>query len=309
MRMKQATVAIIGAGAVGSTAAYALMMRGVAHHIMLVDINEKRCSGEVKDLSDAIAMSTGSASTRITVGTLKEAGQADIIVIAAGIPQRPGQSRLELLKTNCAVLDSLVKGMQPLKKESIIIVVTNPVDILTRYVQKISGLPRNQVFGSGTFLDTQRLRGCIAEKLGINPLSIHVYVLGEHGDSQFVAWSAAHVGGEPLADFKQLSAAELERMAYEAKNRAYEIIECKGFTSFSIGACIATYCENIFKDTKRVLPLSCFIDELGVCLSMPAVLGAQGVEQVMEQPLNQQEQHKLAASVKVLQENYASILP
>lgn len=303
--MQQSKIAIIGAGAVGSTTAYALVMRGIASHIMLVDLNEKRCQGEVQDLFDAAAIQ---GITDVTMGTLKGAGQANIIIIAAGVPQKPGQTRLELLQTNHKVIGSIVEGMKPFKKDAIIIVVTNPVDILTRYVQEISGLPRTQVFGSGTFLDTQRLRGFIGKRLDINPSSIHAYVLGEHGDSQFVAWSTAHIGGAPVAQFTELPQAELEAIAVKARRKAYEIIECKGFTSFSVAACVATYCYDILADAKRVVPVSCFIDSLGVCLSMPAVLGRNGIQEVMQEPLNTQEQKQLAASAEVLKQNYAAML-
>jgi L-lactate dehydrogenase len=299
--MQTSTVAIIGAGAVGSTSAYALMLRGIASHIILVDINVKKCEGEVQDLFDAASIQ---GESRITVGTLKEAAQADIIVIAAGMPQKPGQSRLELLATNKNIIGSMIENMRPFKKEAIIIMVTNPVDILTRYVQDIAGLPRLQIFGSGTFLDSQRLRGLIGAKLSINPNSIHAYVLGEHGDSQFVAWSTAHIGGVPIAQFPQIMKTDLEALALEARQKAYKIIECKGFTSFSVAACVATYCYDILSDAQRVLPVSCFVESLGVCLSMPVVLGRNGIEQMLPLPLNSDEQKKLELCVDVLKKNY-----
>lgn len=301
MDMQASTVAIIGAGAVGTTAAYALILHGIAAHIILVDINAKKCAGEVQDLFDAASIQ---GASRITVGSLKEAAQADIIIIAAGVPQKPGQSRLELLKTNKTIIGSMIESMKPFKKEAIIIMVTNPVDILTRYVQEIAGLPRSQVFGSGTFLDSQRLRGLIGKKLSINPNSIHAYVLGEHGDSQFVAWSTAHIGGEPIAEFSQLSSKELELLALEARQTAYQIIACKGFTSFSIATCVATYCHDILSDTKRVLPVSCFVESLGVCLSVPVVLGRHGIENILPLILTSDEQKKLEMCAHILKQSY-----
>ncbi len=301
--MQKPVIAIIGAGAVGSTAAYALMYT-VSAKIVLVDINEHKCNGEVQDLEDAGSMSDGST---IEAGSLDDARQADIIVITAGIAQKPGQTRLELLKTNYEVVGSIIRSMQPIKKSTIIIVVTNPVDILTRYVQEISGLPKNQVFGSGTFLDTHRLRCLLADHVAINPSSIHAYVLGEHGDTQFVPWSTVLIGTAPLRSFS-IDEQTLADMAHKAQRKAYEIIACKGFTSFGIASSVATYCENIIGDTKRIIPLSCFIEELGVCLSMPAVLGLHGIEQILRPPFNAQEQEKLLASAQVLREQYAEVI-
>lgn len=166
MMINQSTIAIIGTSVVGSTTAYTLMMRNITSKIILVDSNEKRCEGEVQDLSDALSLD---GSSEIIHGTPKLAGQADIIVIAAGIAQKPGQTRLELLSINKKIITSIIKEMQPINKQSIIIVVTNPVDILTGLVQGLSGLPRSQVFGSGTLLDTQRLRGLIGKKINANP--------------------------------------------------------------------------------------------------------------------------------------------
>lgn len=299
--MKQPTIAIIGAGAVGSTAAYAAIVRDIPAKIMVVDINVKKCEGEIEDLTDTLSMS---GTSEVYGGSLQDAGQADIIVITAGIPQKAGQTRLELLKTNYDVVGSIVKAMKPIKKSSIIIVVTNPIDILTRYVQEVADLPKNQIFGSGTFLDTHRLRGLLGEHLHINPSSIHAYVLGEHGDSQFVAWSTAQVGCVPLSSFPELNQQTLDVLAQKAQHKAYDIIACKGFTSFGIAACIATYCENIIGDLKRVIPVSCFIEKYGVCLSMPAVIGAQGIEKILQPPLNDLEQKKLEASAKILEKQW-----
>lgn len=298
--VKQSTVAIIGAGAVGATTAYTCIMQ-LAAKIMLVDINVQRCAGEVDDLADALSF--GSAS-EIMQGTLQEAGQADIIIIAAGVPQKPGQSRLELLTTNKKVIASILTEMQPINKQSVIIVVTNPVDILTRLVQELSGLPRNQVFGSGTLLDTQRLRGLISKKIQVDPRSIHLYVLGEHGDSQCVAWSSADVGGSSLLQFPQLTQKELDAMAVQARQKAYDIIACKGSTSFGIAACVAAYCQNILLDQKRIVPVSCFVESLGVCLSMPAVLGRNGIEQILNIPLDATERAALEQSAHVVQSMY-----
>jgi len=295
--MKHSQIAIIGAGAVGSTTAYALMLQNIAADIILVDIDEPRCKGEVLDLSGALSFSGTSA---IRSGTSKEAGQAKIIIIAAGARQKPGQSRIDLLQTNKKIVSSVIEKIEPINPDTIIIMVTNPVDILTLHAQNLVKLPKKQVFGSGTFLDTQRLRGIIAEKINIAEQSIHAYILGEHGDTQFPAWSCARVAGIPLLDFPQLTEKDLDFIAEKTRQQAYEIIACKGATYYGIAACVAAICENILFDQKRVLPLSCYIDEFNICLSMPVVLGKNGIEQILSMPLNQQEQESLAYSAKQL---------
>lgn len=295
--MKQSKIAIIGAGVVGSTTAYALMLRNLASKLIIVDIQEIKCKGEVDDLSDAIPFSN---TSEIVMGTLQEAGQADIAIITSGIPQKPGQTRIDLLKTNYEVIKNVINGMKPLNPELIIIMVTNPTDILTYFAQQISGLPRNQVFGSGTLLDTQRLRNLISQKINIAQQSIHLYVLGEHGDSQFVAWSSANIADTPILGFPNLNKDTLITMADKAKHKAYDIIQCKGSTAFGISACITAYCQNILFNSERVTPVSCYIKEFDVCLSMPAVLGKSGVEQILMPPLNDEEKTQLQNSVNVL---------
>ena len=303
--MKQPVIAIIGAGCVGSTAAYACIVHDVAAKILMVDANVDKCEGEVQDLEDAL--STSRTST-ITSASLKEAAQADIIVITAGIAQKPGQTRLEILKTNYDVIGSIIKELNPIKKESILIMVTNPVDILTRYAQEISGLPRNQVFGSGTLLDSYRMRGFLGKHLSVNPASIEGYVLGEHGDSQFVAWSTVRVGGLPVSSFSSVNDAVLNEIAMKSQKKAYDLISCKGFTAFGIASVIAAYCKAIIDDAKRIYPVSCFIQDLDVCLSMPAVLGARGVEYILRPPLSSKEQEQLVASARVLDEQYKVLI-
>lgn len=297
--MHKSTVAIIGVGAVGSTAAYTLLMRGFAAKIILVDVNKERCRGEIEDLQDARPF--GSGAIDVVQGTLEDAAQADIIVITAGIPQKPGQSRLELLDTNKKVVLSIVQGLKTkINPNAILIMVTNPVDVLTLLAQNTGILPRNQIFGSGTLLDSQRLRGVIGEKLDIAQQSIHIYSLGEHGDSQFVAWSWATVGGVPLSNFKAISVTELDALALKTRQKVYDIIACKGCTSFGIAACVSAYCQNILYDYKRVTPVSCYMPEYEVCMSMPAVLGAHGVESILPVTFTDTEKKQLATSAATL---------
>lgn len=295
--MKQTKIAVIGAGAVGSTTVYALMLRNIPAEIHLVDVNEERCKGEVFDLTDALSFS---ATSKIKSSSLAHIKDADIIIIAAGIPQKPGQSRQELVSTNKKIVLSIISELKPLKKETIILVVTNPVDTLTYFVQQAAGLPTGHVFGTGTFLDSQRVRGAIAEKVGIAEESIHAYILGEHGDSQIAAWSSARIAGAPLLDFQGITQHDLDTFAHDTRTKVYEIIKCKGATFFGIATCVAALCEDIVFDQKRIAPVSVFNEKFGVCLSFPAVIGRNGVEQVVPVELNETEQKGLMDSVQSL---------
>jgi len=295
--MKQTKISIIGAGSVGATIAYAILLKNLAAKIALIDIDEIRCRGEILDLSDSLSFSGPSA---IYAGTPADAKDSHIIIIAAGKKQTPGQNRIALAQENKKVIESVMKSITPLNKESVVIVVTNPVDITTYYAQQLSGLPVSQVFGTGTFLDTQRLRGFISNKINIAEQSIHAYILGEHGDTQFPAWSCARVAGMPLSAFN-ITQEEREHIAHETKNKAYEIISCKGSTFYGIASCVAALCRTIIFDQKRVTPVSCFIKEYEISLSMPAVIGAHGIEEILMIPLDTHERTQLDHSVKAIQ--------
>lgn len=265
-------VAIIGAGAVGSSIAFSILQKNLAR-VLLVDINEKRCKGEVLDLSDA--------NSPIQMATTKEAGTADIIIITAGAAQKPGQTRAELFQINKKIITQIVNDMKPINRSAIIIVVANPCDALTYIVQQESELPRAQVFGSGTTLDSQRLRVGIASQIKIASPSVHVYVLGEHGDSQFAAWSCARIGSLPLSKFTSLTPEKLKEIADKTMHKAYEIIENKGATQWGIASIITQLCEAVLRHEKSIKPISWWVEEVGVCLSIPAVVGESGVISVL----------------------------
>lgn len=295
--MNSSKIAIIGAGSVGTTTAYALILQNTAAEIILVDANEIRCRGEILDLSDALPFSE---TTLVHAGTMADAAQADIIIIAAGARQKPGQSRIELLTTNKNVITSIIAQLKPITPHAIIIMVSNPLDILTLHAQELAGLPRNQIFGTGTFLDSHRLRELIAQKINVAEKSVHAYILGEHGDTQFPAWSLAHVDGVPLAQFPQLTLPILETLATQARDKAYEIISCKDATFFGIATCVAKICHAILFDQKLVLPLSTYQEKYGICLSMPAVLGKNGIEKQLEIILPEEERARLDLSALAL---------
>jgi L-lactate dehydrogenase len=292
-----ARIAVIGVGAVGATTAYSIMMRNIASEIILVDVCQERCMGEVFDMSDAIP---ASSTSHITLGSLKEAGRADIIVITAGVRRKPGQTRLDLIQVNHKIIASVIEGMMPINPRAVIIVVSNPVDIMTLCAQWLANLPLNNVFGSGTYLDTQRLRGFISDKLGISPQSIDAYILGEHGDTQFAVWSSAQIAGVPLKNFEGMTAQELDRLAQAAKQKGQDIITLKDATFYGIAACVADMCESIIFNQKRVFPVSTYNEKYGVCLSLPAVIGENGIEHILSVPLNELESAKLANSAKRL---------
>jgi L-lactate dehydrogenase len=294
-----ASIAVIGVGAVGATTAYSILMRDIASEIILVDVCPEKCMGEVFDMSDAIP---ASSTARITLGSIQEAGHADIIIITAGVRRKPGQSRLELIRINQKIVASIVENLMPINPRAVVIVVSNPVDIMTLYVQRLACLPLNQIFGSGTYLDTMRLRCFIADKFGISPQSIDAYILGEHGDSQFVVWSSAQIAGVPLKNFAGMTIEELDRLAQLAKQKGQDIITLKDATFYGIAACVADMCESIIFNQKRVFPVSAYHEKFGVCFSLPSVIGENGIEQILSVPLNEQETVRLLNSAKKLSE-------
>ncbi len=295
--MKHSKIAIIGAGSVGSTTAYALLLKGIAAEIILIDIDEVRCRGEILDLSDSLAFD---GASKIRSGTAQDAAQADIIIIAAGKAQEPGQTRLDLLATNKKIITDVFTSIKPINEAAIIIMVTNPLDALTELAQSISGLPRNQVFGTGTFLDTLRLRGIITEKINIARKSVHAYVIGEHGDGQCVTWSSAEIAGTSLLQFPGMDVQTCDAIAQQVKDTAYEIIACKGSTHFGIAACVAAICEAIIFDQKLVMPLSTYIQEYDTVFSMPVILGENGIEKILSISLSDDERKKLEKSAQEL---------
>lgn len=297
--MKSSKIAIIGAGAVGATTAYAILLKNIAAEIVLIDIDQVRCSGEVLDLSDALSFHSASD---IRIGSVNDTKDADIIVIAAGIAQKPGQTRAELVTKNRDIITSVMKAITPINPEAIIIMVTNPVDIMTLHAQSLTNIPRNQVIGSGTMLDSKRVGVILADLLGVSERSINTYILGEHGDSQFPAWSSAYIGCVPLLEYPGIDTKKLYDIAQSVKNKAYEIIKCKGATFFGIASCVAALCECILFNQRLIVPVSTYIEEFKVCLSMPVVLGKRGIERHIAIQLNDEEKRLLAASADSLKQ-------
>ncbi len=289
-------VAIIGAGNVGAHIASASINKNLPAEFLLVDQNEKFEKAQVLDLCDSLLFSHNSRVYSADY-TDEKVQQADIFIITAGAAQKPGETRLDLLNKNVAILKSIKKSLGTLKKTAIVVLVTNPVDILTTMAADIFQLPRKQVFGSGTLLDTARLRWRLARKFDKNIANVHGYVLGEHGDSEFVAWSTVGCADKISRDSR-------EKMAKLVREEAYRIIEGKGATYFGIGSAVAEIISCVLYNSEKVLPLSVYLDGQygvsGICLGNPAKLGENGIEEVVELDLTTDEIEKMQNSAKKL---------
>lgn len=289
-------IAIIGAGRVGSTVAYSLLMKNCASEIIMVDTHQERCEGEVRDLADTLAFCQ---TSRIIQGTFKDAAQADIIIVCAGKAQEPGQTRMELLDTNKEIIASIMRNLEPINPSALVIIVTNPLDVMTYVAQQNSSLPHTHIFGTGTWLDTQRLRRYLGAALKVSPSSLDTLIIGEHGDDQCIVWSHTLCGGTPITEMG-LSDHQLTEIARNARNEVYAIIEKKCGTYYGIAACVTDICQNIIFDRKTIMPLSVFVSEFNICLSIPVVVGAQGIERYAPMSLNAQERACLETTAKKL---------
>lgn len=301
-------IVIVGAGFVGATTAYAIMNWGLASEIVLVDINEKKAEGEAMDLSHGAAFVK---PVKIRNGGYEDCKDARIVIITAGANQEPGETRLDLVHKNTRVFKSIVPEIMKYTKDAILLVVTNPVDILTYVTKKLSGLPSSQVIGSGTVLDTSRFRYLLSEHCRVNPRNIHGYVLGEHGDHEVTAWSLTTVAGVPFTDYcvfcgRQCNNEEFrEEISRQVRNAAYEIIERKGATYYAVGLGVARIVESILRDENSILTVSTILEgQYGlenVALSLPVILGAEGIVRVLNLDLAPEEEKKLRETGELLQ--------
>ncbi len=300
-------IAIIGCGFVGSACAFSLMQSGSFSEIVLIDSSIEKAEGEALDISHGLPFSK---PMQIYSGSYDDITDAGIIVITAGAGQKPGESRLELVQKNVRIFKSIIPEIAKRDYKGILLIVSNPVDILTYTALKLSGLPSNQVFGSGTVLDTARLKYLLGEHLEVDARSIHAFILGEHGDSEIAAFSSANVSGIKLCEFCASNCStehhdeSMKKIADEVKQSAYEIIEKKGATYYGIAMSVRRICEAIIFDQKSILPISCLqsgrygIDE--VALSMPTIVGKHGAERAVEIELSDEEKSALTASAKIL---------
>lgn len=301
-------IAVIGAGLVGATSAYALMMSRIAAEIVLVDVNHERAVGEAMDLNHGVPYVS---NQRIWAGTYEDVRTADITVITAGANQKPGETRLDLVKRNAAILTRVMESIMAVGNEGLLLVVANPVDVLSYVAWQQSGWATNRVIGSGTVLDTARLRHHLGLHFGVAPRSVHAYILGEHGDSEMALWSSATIGNVPLAHLPHYDRAALDAILQETRTAAYQIIQRKQATYYAIGLGVARICEAILLNQHSVLSVSTLATgQYGiedVYLSLPCVVGAGGVEQILTPPMDEEETAALRHSADVLKQTIAQV--
>ena len=301
--------AVIGCGFVGSSSAFALMESGLFNELVLIDVNKEKAEGEAMDISHGLPYVR---RMDIYAGDYSDCKDAGIIIITAGAGQKPGETRLDLVNKNVAIFKSIIPEIVKYNKDAILLVVSNPVDILTYVTLKLSGFPKNRVIGSGTVLDSARLKYLLGKHLDVNPKSVHAYIIGEHGDSELDVWSSANVSGIPITDFCELRGHktnhnENEQALYEeVKNSAYEIIKKKGATYYGIALSVRRICESIVHDEHSILPVSSYHEERinydleDICMSVPAIVGSNGIQQVLKIRLDHNEQNALKASATEL---------
>jgi len=300
-------IAIVGAGNVGSTFAFSLMISGLAREIVLIDKNESLAIGECMDLNHGLSFAH---PTKIYAAGFEGCADADIVVITAGANQKPNETRTDLVNKNVAIFKDIVPAVAKYAKDSILLVVTNPVDILTYVTLKLSGFPSNRVIGSGTVLDTARLKYMISNYSKVDPNNIHAYIIGEHGDTELPVWSNATIGGMDIQTYcseyaKQGNAKkELKEIFLKVKNSAYEIIKLKGATNYSIALSLVKITRAILRDENSILPVSTLVNDYygvsDVCISIPSIVNINGIEQYVKIDLSDEEQKLFKYSANTL---------
>jgi L-lactate dehydrogenase len=312
--IQKRTVGIVGTGQVGMAAAYTIFIAGLASDIILLDKNMRKAEGEAMDLMHGQAFA---GSVDVRAGDFAELKAAQVVIITAGVPGKPGESRLDLLARNAAVFNEIIGRLDTHSPESVLIIASNPVDILTYITQMTSRRPSRLVIGTGTMLDTARFRALLGRHYGVDPRSVHAYILGEHGDSEVPIWSSASIGGVPLLDNmiqgKSFDRAEMGRIFESVRRAAYEIIDRKGYTNTAIGLAIMRLVAAVLNDQHSVLPVSRKLEgEYGirdVCLSIPSVVGQQGLQAALLPELSPAEHEGLVQSANLLKKSLSEILP
>ena len=297
-------IMIVGTGNVGASIAFALLnQRTAVNEIVLTDIIAKDAEGEAMDLNDALAVAP--SYVKIKNGTYKDAKDCDIVVITAGAAQKPGESRMDLLKKNVNILKGMVEQIMDSGFNGIFLVVSNPMDVLTYYTWKFSGLPTEKVIGSGTVLDSARLRQRLAGYLNVNPKSVHAYQVGEHGDSEVTLYSIADMGGQRVTTL--LPKETLKGISEYVRNEAYDIIDKKGATYYGIATCVAQILNSILNDEMRVLPVSSYDTFSDTCFGWPTVVGREGVVRRLDIKISEKEGIELQKSINTLKNAIAQI--
>ena len=307
-------IVLIGTGMVGMSYAYALLNQNLCDELVLIDINKKRAEGEAMDLNHGVAFSGG--NMEIYAGEYTDCCNADLVVLTAGLPQKEGQNRLDLLKENRKIFETILQSVLENGFHGIFLVATNPVDIMTRIVYEISDFPPEKVIGTGTALDTARLRYLLGEKFMIDPRNMHAYVMGEHGDSEFVPWSQAMMTTKPIFDLcgetEGCHFQELLELEEEVRMAAYKIIEAKKATYYGIGMAMARITKAIFGNEYSVLTVSAHLQgeygENGIYIGIPCVVNRMGIQRIVELPLGSEEKQRLHSSCETLENTYREIL-
>jgi L-lactate dehydrogenase len=306
-------IAIVGAGNVGATFAFSLVLSGLASEIVLIDADKARAEGQAMDLEHAVPFSH---PVRVWAGSYEDCQGALVTMISAGANQKPGENRMDLLKRNVAVFRSVISEVAAVNQEGIILVATNPVDVLTYAAYKISGLSRRRVFGSGTILDTARFRNLLANHFDVDARSLHAHIIGEHGDSEVPVWSLANIAGVRLADLRgegwsRHDHTAMEEIFRKTRDAAYHIIERKGATYYAVAAGLLRIVESIVRDQSTVLSATSLLTgQYGlsdVCLSLPSVINRRGIARVLELELADDEREKLTQSGNMLKASIAEL--
>ncbi len=307
-------VTIVGAGAVGSTYAYALAQKGIADEIAIIDMNRDLVKGQMLDLAHGLPYYP---TVQFKVGSVDDYAGSQVIVITAGSAQKPGESRIDLLKKNVRIVESIMDDIVAQKSEAVVVVVSNPADVLAWFAAKRAAWPQGRVISSGTVLDSARLRYMISQTCKVDVSNVHAYVIGEHGDSQLAAWSLSHIGGISIDQYCPMCAKcedgleERKKIEEDVKNSAYHIIDYKGATFYAVGLALVRITEAILKDQRSVLTVSTLLQgEYGlsdVMISVPCLLGRKGVEEIIIGRLSEDEHDRLQLSAGVIREAIASI--
>jgi len=308
-------IGIIGAGDVGATLAYTLQVSGTATEIVLVDVNRGIAEGNVLDMNHGLFFTK---PVKVRVGDYPDCSDSTLVIVTAGARQREGESRLDLTRRNADIVESIISNLKPFLGTATILVISNPVDVMTRVAWCASDLPKSRVFGSGTVLDSARFRYELSRWCEVDPRNVHAYVVGEHGDSEVFLWSRVHIAGIPLHDFcrscdKRCDSRGKEAVERKVRESAYHIIEAKGFTNYGVSLAVRRIVGALLRDEKSVLTVSTAMEgEYGlrdVCLSVPCVVGSNGVERIIETDLSEEERAGLDTSADTLRYAYCSLNP
>lgn len=298
--------AIIGCGFVGTSIAFSLAQKGIFSELVLIDANEKKAEGEAMDLSHGLPFTK---PMEIKAGGYEDIADCAMIIITAGANQKPGETRLDLVHKNVEIYKSIIPKIVEKNQEATLLIVSNPVDIMTYVALKLSGYPSHKVIGSGTVLDTARLKYLLSRHLDVDSRSIHAFIIGEHGDSELAVWSAANVSGIPLNHFCELRGyfdhmESMDRIYQSVRDSAYEIIEKKGATYYGVAMAVCRIAESVIRNEHSIMPISVYLDGLyglhDICLSIPTVVGQEGAEKVLDIPLDLMEMGKLVYSAEEL---------